>query len=709
MTASHFAGPQRPGRRLLVSLASLTFLASGCSNFVSTAPSSGAVSSAAKVGGHVHGGNQPVAGATVNLYFAGQNGIANSAQLVATTTSADDGYGSFSFTKAPDGGTNTGTTNTFSCPGAPGSPFVYIVARGGNTLNTHNPAVNNPASVFLAPMGLCSDINASTFISMSEGVTVATVAAVHQYMNVNTGVIGSDGILTSYNGLANSFRLVSNMVDLSSGQTLPSVVHTGIPTTVSITATPEQAKLNQIANIISACVNTTSGASGQSGSNANACDTLFANAVPPTSSSTTSTPGVTFSPATDVLQATYYMFTNPTSTNQTNLTALYNLSPGSGAPYQPTLTAVPSDWSIGIRYQASGVCGTGTNQPIHNPYDLNIDGNGNVWVANDQPGGSSLFELSFNGTPVTCQPIGGASHGGTIDSGPGAPGSPGNVWVGDLENKIIYRYDSNGGSPLQFPVPVAPYALAADGVGNVYFSSINPGAVWKIAAAATTSLAVAPVQISTNVGAIPTRILVDGNGAIWASSRDAFVSLISPATSGAGLLNGYITTHVTTPTPSYGIAVTASLNGANGLYVSSQEGSSMLDEIIGSGVLYSTANGFPTASNAGGLNVPSAIAVDGAQNVWAANDGTDSGTNLGVVSQFASSGTPLSANGTVNGGYQKATASFANGRTIVIDQSGNVWVGNDGSFSVTEIVGGGVPVYQPYAIGLREGRFQTKP
>lgn len=704
MIASHSAATPRPGRRLFVSLASTVVLASGCSNLVSTAPSSSIVGSAAKLGGRVHGGNQPVAGATVNLYFAGQGGLPSAATLVATTKSADDGFGSFSFTKLADGGTNSGTANTFSCPTGSGSPYVYVVARGGNTLNTHDATVSNSASVFIAPLGLCTGLSASTFVSMSEAVTAATVAAIHQYMNVATGDIGSDGILGSYDGLANSFNTVANMVSLSTGQTLAAVPLTGPNAAgVTITVTPEQAKLNQIANILSACVNTKNGPAGAGSSGTNACDTLFANAVPPASASTTSTPNATFAAATDVLQAAYYMFTNPTDSSVTNLTRLYNLAPGGSAPYQPTLGAVPSDWSIGIRYSATGSCGVGSASFISSASDLSVDGTGNIWIANNQQGGSSLSEISSTGIPMACLAIGGASLGGTIDSA-------GNVWVGDSQNKIIYRYDPTGATPtLQFPTTAAPFAFAADGVGNVYFSSLSPATVWKITGAASATAAVAPLPISTDVGSTPARILVDANGAIWSSTRDAFVSLISPATTGAGLLNGYVTSHVTTPSPSYGLAVTNNLGSTNNLYVSSQEGTSMIDRLVGSGTSYSTFNGFPTASNAAGLNVPSAIAIDGAQNIWAANDQPNSGTNLGSVSELSSSGSSLSADGTVSGGYQKDPLSLGHGRSIVIDQSGNVWIGNDGSPAITEILGGAVPIYQPFAVGLKNGRFQTKP
>ncbi len=712
MIAHLSAATQRPGRRLLISLASIALLATGCSNLISTSPVSNEASSPGAIGGRVHGGNQPVAGATVNLYFAGQGTHASGAKLVATTKTADDNAGSFSFTKLPDSDTVNPTTNTFSCPvSGTATPYVYVVARGGNTLNTHDSSVNNTAAVFIAPMGLCNQLTSSTFVYMSEAVTAATVAAVHQYMNVNTGDIGADSILAAYDGLQNAFATVSNLVSLSTGQTLATKPLTGPLSGVTVTASPEQAKLNQVANILSSCVNNASSA-------ASACVTLFANAVPPASASTTSTPTVTFSAATDVLQAAYFMFTNPTDTNATNLTNLYNLSPASGAPYQPTLTAAPSDWSIGVQYVASGTCGTAGTAFLGAPYDINVSQTGDIWVADGLVGNGSLAQISPTGVPMACLPLTGASHGATIDAN-------GNVWVGDSDNNKIYRYTPSNTTPstLVFPTTTAPFALAADGLGNIYYSTVTAGSasVWVIPNAAPPAIPpaapvpvtapIAPIEISTTVGTTPYRILVNGDNSVWASSQNGYVSRIATAAVGSpNYLNGYSTTQFTTPAPSYGLAA----ENLRGVYVSAQAPSNQVTLLSGSGTSYAT--GFLTNANAGGLNVPSAVAADGARNVWAANDqpvvavGSPTAT-ASVVSQFSAAGISLSPNpgATTGGGYQKALPFFLNGRTIAIDEAGNVWVGRDGSQQLTEIVGGAVPIFQPYALGINQNRFQTIP
>jgi len=59
-------------RNLLALLASSLVFSAGCSNMSSTAPVVNSLSPAATLSGKVHGGNQPVIGATVTLWFAGQ-------------------------------------------------------------------------------------------------------------------------------------------------------------------------------------------------------------------------------------------------------------------------------------------------------------------------------------------------------------------------------------------------------------------------------------------------------------------------------------------------------------------------------------------------------------------------------------------------------------------------------------------------------------
>jgi hypothetical protein len=110
----------------------------GCANMVTTAPSTNSFSPAATIAGNVHGGQQSISGATVSLYAAGTTGYGSAPTLFATTTTSNDGNGSFAFTQlAVDPvnfptGIHNASTPIYSCP-ATGNPQMYLVAKGGSS------------------------------------------------------------------------------------------------------------------------------------------------------------------------------------------------------------------------------------------------------------------------------------------------------------------------------------------------------------------------------------------------------------------------------------------------------------------------------------------------------------------------------------------------------------------------------------------------
>ena len=694
MNRSLLAGTFCESRFWLAALASSLILAGGCSNMQT--PASSAVSSGAtgKIGGQIHGGNQPVANAQVSLYFAGQGPVFGStAKLAAITTTADNGAGTFSFNLgAPDTG-NTGADSNFSCPSTGDDRDVYLVARGGNTLNTHT-SDNNIAAAFIAPMGRCSTINGSTFISMSEVVTVATLASIQQFYSPSNANIGSDGTLMGSSSLKNAFANVFNIVDLSKGvvrtATQPGTANGTAGTTVTIT--PETAKINQIANIISACVNNPN-------SSASACTTLFANATPP-AAAYTSKPADSYPAATDVLQATYYMLTNPTNGSTTNLNNLYALSPAAGAPYQPTLTSAPNDWTIGLQYRANGSCSVGGSL-ISGGSGLSVDPSGNLWIANGNSG--TIAEISPVGTPILCASLGtGTFTSGTFDTTLVGGQPVNNYWVGSSNSNHVYRYRPSDSSVLDNPTPAPVTAVAANGYGDIFFAT-TAGNLYVLAHAATTSSAITPLQInSVPLGTVGS-LAVDANNVIWASSGSSNVTATSSTLlpTDPTYPNSFSSTPFPVSSPAAALALTQNdTSNNNGVYVAAAGSANSLSYLRGAGASYIQQSGFPTSANVGGLGSPVAIALDGRQNVWALNGSNFSTTEIGA------DGTGLSpSTGFVH------PVSFAP-QSIVIDQSGNVWEGLDGSISLTKILGAAVPVYQPFANGLPPNapvRFQQIP
>ena len=679
-------------RNLLALLASSLVFSAGCSNMSSTAPVANSLATAATLSGKVHGGNQPVIGATVTLWFAGQ-GLTGSTAIKAATTTTDS-TGSFSFSKDTLGG-HDGTTPNWSCPSG-GSPLVYVLSQGGNTQNNGVATQNNAAASFIALYGDCSVINGSNFVYMSEVTTVATMATVSQFFNPADDTLKADSTGQQRLIMLNLPNTVAILADAATGlantsKTIPAATNGSIAAGVALTATPEAAKINTLANIISSCIN---GADAT----ATACGTLFSAAAPPIPN-TTNLNGGAFPTATDTLQALYYIFTNPSNSNTTNLSNLFGLQPAVGAPYSPALSAAPTDWGIGVSYASASACSTGNF--ISSPTDINIDSLDNVWFGNAQTGGN-LSAISAAGAPLFCVNFdsGASATGGTIDAyTPSTNVYNPNVWFAGPST--MYRYNPNTRATLAFPVGVTPLAITADGAGNVYFTAVagTTGSLYILPAGASTTTAVAPVQISNTVGPNPVRLMADNTSAtpkttpgnIWVSSGSTFVSQVS-LSAAAGNLNGWITTPFTTSGNSYGL----SISSAGNIFTSGDTSITMLQR---NGTSWTTGGGFPYTGTAG-INVPTGISIDGRQNTWIPNSGNSS---ISEISFFGPNSLSPST------GFQKDPTFLNASKALAVDQAGNVWVAGTGNSFVTEIVGGAVPIYQPFAVGIAVNRFQSIP
>ena len=722
MNGNNFTRLPGSKRNLFALLASTVVLTAGCANMATTAPSATSLSSATTIGGKLHGGSQPVVGATVTLYYAGNSGYGSGltqdgkATVAAVTTTDKTGSFSFSQDSTPN---DPPSGNTFSCPltinqtpplppipppqGIESNPLVYVIARGGNTLNTADTSVHNDAAVFLGVFGLCTQISSSSFLDLNEVTTVASIAALQQYFNPVTESIGTDAIGATKQALVNTLGTISNLANVATGTAVASTSLTGgsgdgVSSTTVVTATAPAATINQIANILAACVNNAS-------SSATPCNTLFDNATPPNVVQTDRPYAeAAFPKATDTLQAASYMLSNPTNGGATNLQNLFDLAAAVGAPFQPALTVVPSDWSITIAYSSASNCGASSGSFINAPQDINIDSSGNLWIANGQATTGNLSAITVNGTPYACVFLGGgASRGSTIDY-------QGNIWYGTTAASSLYRYNPFSRSTLTYTTAAPPLAVTTDGAGNVYFSTAPDGSLYQIADAADATAISSPNQVATGLGALPIRLMPDTTGAIWATSGTSFVSQIAPPTASYNSTGSFLTTTFGTGSDSsYGIAITR-----NGNVVVSSVGSTSKDHgglsyLTGSGLNFTLNSNWPTAAGLGGLNNPTAIVVDPQYNVWAPNN-----TGLASVSDISISPSNLGPFTSDANGFQQGTSFASGSRATVIDMSGNVWVAGDGTVAnpsnfVSEIVGAGAPVYQPYARGLFNGRFQTIP
>lgn len=274
-------------------ISTLSFLVTGCAN----APTVGTGDQTpAYFQGTVHGGQQPVANATIQIYTVGTTFDGSSATPLLSQVVKTDSNGNFSL------------KSLYSCNNA---TLVYLLATGGD------PGVGaaNPNLALMAALGPCSSLGPSTFISVNEVTTVAAVAALAPFMSSGTA-IGSSA--TDQSALVAAFGVASQLANTTTG--------TSPGTNVSAGFTVPSTLINSLADIVAACINT----SGGTASTPTTCGQFFA----------LTTPGNSVPPS-NVISALLNLANNPTL----NAAALFDLITPS-APFQPTLAVAPLDFRV---------------------------------------------------------------------------------------------------------------------------------------------------------------------------------------------------------------------------------------------------------------------------------------------------------------------------------------------------------------------------
>ena len=518
--------------------------------------------------GSVYGGQQPVFGATIQLYAVATTSKGSASPLIsATVTTAQDG----TFTITGDYGSCTG------------NPLVYIVATGGNPGSGTNTALS-----LMAALGPCNNLTPSTFISINELTTVASVYTLAPFMSGYTNVGAASSNAT---GIANAFQTVNSLVNTTPG----SAPGPGLPANGTFSTT----ELFTLANILSSCVNST-------GTGA-PCASLFSAATP----SGGSTP-------TDTIGAALNIATHPGS----NVATLFNLAP-STPPFAPTLTSTPNDWTLALRF---------ADASLKSPYGLAIDASGNVWVTNET--GASITKMNGLGTVLSGTT--GFTGGGLLGPKGIAVDKSGNAWIANAGGSSIVELGPSGtvlsgttgftGGGID-----APVALALDSQTNVWVANFSGNSVTVLTS--TGSPFAASPYTATGAIANPTGIAIDRGGYAWVSNSGANDVIFIQNISGSLYYSQYTDNAIQGPT---GIAADASGNtwvAATGINAVSTFGCCAVSPI-----------------RSAGLNLPTGVATDGASNIWITNGAAagsiaelnSSGTVLSPTTGFGSLNTPVS-------------------------------------------------------------------
>jgi hypothetical protein len=603
--------------------------------------------------GIVHGGQNPISGAHVYLlampnngYYAGP-GIAPSSNnaSVSLLTSGDGSDSIGTYVLSASDGTFT-ITGDYACPSA--YSFLYLYSVGGNPGLAQG--TNNTAATLLAVVKAC---DSSDYVIVNEVSTIATVYAFAGFITDPTH-ISSSGTSLALTGLSNASQTLENLYTRSTGLAKT--------TTLGGNGAVPQAEINTLADILAACVNST----GPGSSN---CSILFSNAM---NGST--------APA-DTATAAINIAHNP----GVNMAALFALQQGTGAPFQPMLSAAPNDWTIAITYSAGLV----------NPWGMAVDGSGNVWIANtfanyvDEPPGmgfsaSNVVELNPTGAVLS----GSSGYTGGLRYAYGiAIDNTGSAWVGSFPGSLV-KFSSSGtvlsgssgytGGGLD-----GPFGVAIDKNGNVWLSNEYA----SFSEFSSSGAALSPSTGFPGGGVNYSDIAIDTVGDIWIPNTSfADVSEFSSAgvaLSPSGGFTGGGLSHAG------GLAIDASGN----VWVASIQLSGVLSEFDNSGTPISPSTGY----SGGGLINAYHLAIDGSGNIWAPDEICYSGRCN--ISEFSSNGTAISP----SSGYRATTGPWTDyaaawTNDIAIDGSGNVWA--VGATLVTEFVGAATPVVTPKVANL---------
>ena len=396
-------------------------------------------------------------------------------------------------------------------------------------------------------------------------------------------------------------------------------------------------RVNSLANMVNACVVST-----------NACTALYAAA------STGGTP-------VNTLDAMVKLARNPTA----NVAALYTVA-GMSTAYSPSLKTQPTDWSMFISYSGGG---------MNLPTGMGIDSLGNVWVANYfyvaskfSPQGVPLFANGITGYGLN------NSYGLAVDLSDNAwipneqPFQPTGVF-GSLTELSSSGMSLSGGSGYQGGGLDFPTSVAIDPNGTAW--AVDNG--------------LARVTLFNSSG-VP---LTGASG--YASPLFVFPIVVVVDANHSGWVGNLGDNHVVKVSPD-GTSVTAFVSGEgpSGLAIDQNNNvwtANYYDDSIGLLNNSGTSLGTFTANRA--ILRPQGIALDGAGNVWVANYRAKYLTEL-AGSGAAVPGAPLIPTTGIG-----ADAGLLETYALVIDASGNLWVTNEGTNTITKFVGLATPVKTP--------------
>ena len=655
---------------------------SGCSQDFGAVPASTSASALGVMTGSVHGGQQPVVGASVSLYAASNAGYGAASILLTPVPSITDANGSFS------------VTGDYTCTAG---QQVYLLATGGNpgvAPSVTNPVPANPASAMMGVLGTCPASGTFAtqlpFLQISELSTIAAAYALAPFA-VDATHVGSPNTTQALNGLQNAFVNAGKIYDISGahGQSATKASPIGI-------GILPQALVNTLADILSSCVNTVQTFNALGGIVYSApCQTLLGTALSGGNDGTS--PKETATAAINIAH-------HPGLHTQTLLSLVT-----ASAPFQPTQSGV-TDLALYVLYLVPGQA-----------RQIAIDSQGSIFYNNFCTNtGSTTLKLSNAG--VILSPPSGYGAGANESCGYGVTiDQSDNLWVdsrpstSSQPSALVFEF-SNTGSLLStangFQTGlISPDDLTIDPLGNVWMADLDGSTVVELAPNGTT-LSPSALQPPINLpgyqpGGInqPYHLASDQAGNIWIANYNSLTEINQQgqALTGANGITGG------------GLAFTGSaslaIDQSNNVWVASFGANSVV-KVASTGAILSPGTGFTAPS----LANPAEIAIDGDGNVFVNNAGP------GGLTEFSNSGALLSGMYGYTGGgvlYNNTISEgMSTGFNLQVDSSGDLWTSeNTGQINgfilndnaLYEFIGIAAPTVTPLSRGLTNHTLGTRP
>ena len=462
-------------------------LLSGCAMGTLNGPP--AASALPQISGVVHGGQQPVSGATIQMYSVNTTTIAGASTPMLTSAVTTDSGGNFTI------------TGLYTCPAS--NPFVYMVSTGGNP--GQGGSVNNTDIVLMAALGTCNTLSSTSYIVINELTTAAAVQELAPFI-ADAAHIGSSP--TNLSPIGQGFLLATSFIDLGTG---------GFKSTSLIV---QEMQIATLANILSACVNTSGGTSGDG----SACGNLLLWAG---------------SGSVDTLTAAVRIVQSPTN----NATQLFGLIVGT-PPFQPYFTSVPTDLTVTLGYPIPANFHTGA-----------FDSTGQIWVytagytyntqtdtSTDLQGVITVYDSNFNPVRTISPPAGGLNYPESMTAD-----KFGNVYVVNANNTIS-EFSSSGTaiSPSGgWSLGIAT-TFTGSGSGNRYVQSSSQvtsfradaqGNIWAITPFGASNCyvemnsagtVITPVGTFCTAAGSVNQLAPDGSGNAW-TAGDSTISKVNAA------------------------------------------------------------------------------------------------------------------------------------------------------------------------------------